>query len=68
MVHLAFKYVAVVVSSLLIIAVAQAEDRANKRATRDNKLAVEKMQDRMNKNFHRGKYDPKKVQKSALKK
>lgn len=76
MVHLAFKYVAVVASSLLIIAVAQAENRAEKRAARQDKriqqgeenLAIDKMRDRMNRNNHRAQHSPKPVQKSALKK
>lgn len=73
MVHLAFKYVAVVAASLLIIGVAQAENRSEKRAARENKannerFAVEKMQDRMGRNTHRAKYKPKVAPKSALKK
>ena len=73
MVQLAFKHFAVVAASLLIIGVAQAGNRSEKHATRENKankerFAVEKMQDRMGRNAHRAKQKPKAAPKSALKK
>jgi glucan phosphoethanolaminetransferase (alkaline phosphatase superfamily) len=66
MIRFNFKFIVIAVSSLLICAFAQAQDHHS--VTEKEKAAIAKMQERMNKNTHRAKYNAKKIQKSALKK
>jgi cell division protein FtsL len=66
MLRFTLKYVAVIVSSLLVFTIAHAGNRHA--VSEKENAAIAKMQERMNKNTHRAKYNSKALQKSALKK